>query len=199
MYGTTARTHPQGTFWTHAGATEDFIYSCTSATRPADPYAGQLIYEHDSIALKVREGLLLNTWEDLLNPIGAWQSWTPIWTNLTVGSGVVISKYQKTGRIVNWRVKFTYGAGSAVGTGPVFTLPFTTASDYIIEWPIGKIAMIDNGIKAYNGDVQINSTTQALMRYDDGLGSWVGVTATVPFTWASGDYFMASGSYEAAS
>jgi hypothetical protein len=128
-----------------------------------------------------------------------WTDWTPTWTNLTVGSGTVIAKYSKIGRLVNFRLRFTYGAGSAIGTAPVYTLPIPAASDYIVEWPIGKVVMVDNGIKAYNGDAQINSLTQGLLRYDDGLGSWVTVTATVPFTWASGDYFFISGTYEAAS
>lgn len=47
-YGTTARTHPQGTVWIHSPMNEDVIPILTSGTRPADPYRGETIFETDT-------------------------------------------------------------------------------------------------------------------------------------------------------
>lgn len=168
---------------------------CLSTTRPTTPYQGQEIFETDTNLLKVWSGA---AWEDVVLT-GAWATWTPTWTNLTVGNGTTIAKYQKTGRVVTFRIKFTLGSTSTVGTSPVYTLPVTAAADYIAEWPIGKAVLTDSGVKSYNGDVQIQTTTQGNVRYDDGAGSWSNVSATVPFTWGTGDYIQLSGFYESAS
>lgn len=48
MFGTIARSHPVSTLWVHAAADNDFIEVLTSATRPADQYEGQFIYETDT-------------------------------------------------------------------------------------------------------------------------------------------------------
>lgn len=127
-----------------------------------------------------------------------WTSWTPTWTNLTVGNGTVLAKYTKISRTVHFRIKFTLGSSSSVGTGPVFTLPVTAASDYIIEWPIGPAVCLDSGVKAWSAYCQLNSTTQGLIRSDDGAGGFGNVAATSPFTWGTADYFMITGTYEAA-
>lgn len=196
-YGTTARAHNVGTAWAHVPVgPDDYIAIVTSGTRPADPYLGQVIYETDTDTLTARGAGPV--WQSAV-PLGAWTSWVPTWTNLTVGSGTVIAKYQKVGRMVNFRIKFTYGAGSAVGTAPVFTLPFNTAADYQQEWPLGSLVMVDSGVKAYSGYVQVNAVTQGLIRYDDGAGSFTTVSATVPFTWAAADYFFLHAQYEAVS
>jgi hypothetical protein len=47
-YNTTARSHSQGTLWTHTPMNEDYTQILTSGTRPADPYNGQEIYETDT-------------------------------------------------------------------------------------------------------------------------------------------------------
>lgn len=47
-YGTTARTHPQGTIWVHAPIDQDVVEILTSSTRPTDPYNGQIIHETDT-------------------------------------------------------------------------------------------------------------------------------------------------------
>lgn len=129
----------------------------------------------------------------------AWIPWIPTFTNLTVGNGTLVAKYIRLGMTIHYRVRFVLGSTSAMGTNPVFTLPVAAAADYVIEWPLGPAVMIDNGVKGYSGYTQINSLTQALIRNDDGLGSFSPTTATAPFTWGPGDYFMLTGTYEAAS
>lgn len=127
-----------------------------------------------------------------------WTSWVPTWTAMTVGNGVLdYAKYIKFGRLINFRIKFTFGTTSAMGTTPHFTLPFSAAADYVQEHPVGLITMIDSGVKAWNGTLQIFSATDVLLRGDDGAGAFQTVSSTSPFTWGTSDYFMLSGSYEA--
>lgn len=47
-YGTSARQHASGVLWVHAPNVEDFIRIVTAATRPSDPYEGQMIFETDT-------------------------------------------------------------------------------------------------------------------------------------------------------
>lgn len=48
QYGTSARSHPQGTAWAHVPVDEDWTEILTSSTRPTDPYRGQEIFEYDT-------------------------------------------------------------------------------------------------------------------------------------------------------
>lgn len=48
QYGTSPRSHPQGTAWAHVPIDEDYIEVLTSSTRPTNPYEGQFIFETDT-------------------------------------------------------------------------------------------------------------------------------------------------------
>lgn len=133
----------------------------------------------------------------LINTAG-WPVWVPTWTNLTVGAGATTSyRYSQQGKDVTFRMSVTLGTGPSVGTDPHFTLP-VAATGYNIEWPIGKLVMVDAGVKAYSGHVQIWSNTEGLIRGDDGAGAFTSVAAAFPFAWSAGDYFMLTATYEAA-
>jgi hypothetical protein len=127
-------------------------------------------------------------------PGGAWKDWTPTLTSITLGAGSLACKYTQIGKTVHFRIRFTMGAGSAVGTNPRFSYPVAPHAAYIA---IG----IGNG------------------RLEDVTGSWyccftfgyadaiyvmqianvmTGVTATSPFTWATSDSIYLTGTYEAA-
>lgn len=195
QYGTSARQHAQGTLWVHAPLTEDFLAIVTSSTRPSDPYRGQVVFETDTDKLMARS--IADAWQEVVD-LGAWDSWTPTWTNVTVGNGTVVAKFSRSGRTIRFRLRFTLGSTSAVGTTPIFTLPATAAADYALEWPLGPGGLIHNGVKSWIGCVQFWSTTQAVLVRDDGAGAYGGISATSPFTWGTGDYFFVTGTYEAA-
>lgn len=117
---------------------------------------------------------------------GAWTSWTPTFTNLTVGNGVLSAKYKKLDKTVMVNFSLTLGSTSTVGTDPYWNLPFTPAITYLS--PAGYI--LDSGSATYaiwfnnSGGttiypvVQLNNTT---------YGSTSGITATIPFTWTTND------------
>ena len=134
---------------------------------------------------------------------GAWTSWTPTWTNLTVGNGTVTAKYTKIGKTIHFRITYTHGSTSSMGSNPTFTLPvthvsYTTPGSYL---QIGYGECYDNGVAGYNAAIRLNSTTVCQIYVLNGATSIVqptAITSTAPFTWGTGDGFAVCGTYESA-
>jgi hypothetical protein len=125
-----------------------------------------------------------------------WQTWTPTYTNLTIGNGTVTARYQQIGKLINFRFIFTLGSTSAVGTTPTISMPATPNNYYALY----TTYIADNGVASYTGMsdsfagvfyplAQLTNATYL---------SWNYFSASVPFTWGNGDSFGISGSYEAA-
>jgi len=129
---------------------------------------------------------------------GTWVSWTPTWANLTVGSGTVDAKYIQFGKTVFFRIIFTYGAGSAVGTAPTFTLPLTSVATPNALFPLASAVLDNNGGSGFNGYFAWASTTTASIKTWDTNNNIGAITATVPFTWAANHKFYGEGFYEVA-
>ena len=140
-------------------------------------------------------------------PGGAWTTWTPTWTNLTLGSGTVTALYKQVGKTVHFNLRFVMGAGSAVGTAPNFTLPLTASSttyDNTKNNIIGQSWAEDVGVANFAGVVAMQGslTTAAPLAYNQSVSATYitqsSYTASVPFSFGSGDYFVCAGTYEAA-
>jgi len=125
-----------------------------------------------------------------------WQTWTPSYTNLTVGNGSVTAKYQQIGKTVNFEFLFAFGTTSAMGTVPQITAPVTPAR-YFKFFPT---RIEDSGTGIFTGVadfanglmypcVTTTNATYAGIAY---------LQSTVPMTWAVNDTLFISGSYEAA-
>lgn len=200
MYGTTPRTHTSGTFWAHAGVVEDFVPILTSVTRPADPYRGQMIFETDTNTFTARD--TSDVWQSVLT-LGSWISYTPTFTNLTVGAGALQAAYTKIGRTVHYRIKWGFGAGSAVGTGPSFTLPIAPAATYVSNYPMtSDVKILDAGTDVFLGTTEFSSGSTVVILVAGAGGTYVNrtsITSTVPMTWTTGDTLFVTGTYEAAS
>lgn len=168
---------------------------CTSSTRPASPYEGQVIYETDTDKTLVWNG---TTWIVTAHS-GAWQAWSPTYTNLTIGNGTVIARYSQVGKTVTFVFEFTLGSsGSSVGSAPAISLPVVGAT-VVNSW-LGTARYLDNGVTNYAGAVAILSNgirPQTLVSSGTYAEIQGGITATAPFTWASGDVMSISGIYEA--
>lgn len=130
--------------------------------------------------------------------IGPWTTWSPTNSNITVGSGSVTARYQQIGNTINFIWWFALGSGSAVGTGPTFTLPVELSA----SWP--TFAHIGHGyIQAagtqYTGLCGLTSTTVArpLLHVASATHTTIAtLTATVPGTFTSGDDIVMIGTYE---
>jgi hypothetical protein len=133
--------------------------------------------------------------------LGAWNSYTPTDTNVTVGNGTRLARYRKEGRSVDFFWKLTLGSSSAFGAGVSIGIPFAAAANG--AWQCG-VYMLDSGTQDYSCGARINGGS-SIARITLGITTGTaitgggGVTSTVPFTWAQNDVLEVSGTYEAAS
>lgn len=127
-----------------------------------------------------------------------WQTWTPTWTNVT--GTTTYARYSQIGKMVSFSLRRVVTAVSGI---IYFTLPVNTSTSYLF----GDVAntstlMIDTGTNVYLGYCTWNGINQLKITpiwTDDNYARFSGNTsATVPFTWASGDVISISGTYEAA-
>jgi hypothetical protein len=135
---------------------------------------------------------------------GAWTTWTPTWTNLTVSGSTVTARYTQQGKTVRFRVAVVLGGGNAPTGSVSFTLPVTAAAHAGTASlpPIGQVVIFDSGTASYDGFIAFNSTTTAVI-YVIGTSSTYAATtslsSTVPIAaYANGDEILINGCYEAA-
>jgi hypothetical protein len=132
---------------------------------------------------------------------GAWTSWTPTWTNLTVGNGTVVARYCQVGKIVQAFIGFNMGSTSSMGSGPFFTLPVTAVAPGS-NTPLGIMYLEDSGVAGFIGNIAYRTTTTSQLYAISANGTFLGgnsfLTSSTPFTWGTGDFFNGYFSYEAA-
>jgi len=132
----------------------------------------------------------------------AFSSYSPTWTNVTVGNGTVTAKYLQIGKLVLVHIIFTLGSTSAVSGDITITLPVTAAAATGNLIGLGRARYFDTSANAaFDGDVHDTSTTTAMLRINkvDGTYSQAALaSSTVPFTWATGYAITAQFWYEAA-
>lgn len=137
-----------------------------------------------------------------MNSIGAaWESYTPTWTNITVGNGTVVAKYSQVNKLVTVQFIFTLGSTSSIGGagGCRMSLPVTSASaQYGAGYSLlGTANAFDTGINNYPMWTTWFSTTTVGFGYLVGI-RYQEIYSVGPFTWAAGDSLHGSFCYEAA-
>lgn len=134
----------------------------------------------------------------------AWTSWTPTYTNLTVGNGTHASKYQTFGKFTFYRMSFVLGSTSTVGTSVTFTWPNTAVSYPNIANDIDVVgygSVLDSGTQAYDLAVAMATTTTGRLYIKDSASTSLkltDITASLPMVWTTSDTLTASGFYESA-
>lgn len=133
---------------------------------------------------------------------GAWTSYTPTWTNFTVGNATQEWYYTQIGKTIMVRGVTTLGSTSSMGSSPTMTFPVNarTAGNIANITSLGNAVLRVTGT-SWIGDVYYQSTTQVGFYRINVNGSQIShntVTSTTPATWASGDSIIARFSYEAA-
>jgi hypothetical protein len=135
---------------------------------------------------------------------GAWgsdwalTSWTPTWANITVGNGTVNAKYTQIGKTVHFRIIFTLGTTSVIGTLPTFTLPVTSIATPNTLFPLGEAIYDNNGGSGFKMQFVWASTTTAALKYWDSNNNIISVSATAPASYANNYKIYGQGTYEAA-
>lgn len=136
---------------------------------------------------------------ELGNLSDAWVVWTPTLTALTLGAGVVTARYRLVGKTMDWRFKFVLGAGSAVGSGPSFTLPNAPHSSYVGSADvIGRGTLLQSGLANRDSVARVSSGSTVLLLSYSTTGAHATITATAPWTWTTGDALSAAGTIEIA-
>jgi hypothetical protein len=161
---------------------EQMIVTCTSSTRPAG-VDGRVIYETDT-----GKYMSYNSTAAAWSVLGGsrWVTFTPSWTNLTVGNGTNTGAYRYADGGMLVAFDFTFGSTSSMSGNLVLNVPNseTTASG---PPSIGITDLTDTGTRSYIGHVSSggSSTTMGFTHTESGNTGLV--NATNPFTWATGD------------
>jgi len=132
----------------------------------------------------------------------AWSSYTPTFTNLTVGNGTISFKYKQIGKTVFVYGRFVFGSTSSMGTSPAISLPVTAVTYPANTVPIGQGIYQDTGTNTFAFYVRPLTTTSILCATMTVSGSNISTssepTSTTPFTWTSTDSLNLNLVYEAA-
>jgi hypothetical protein len=137
---------------------------------------------------------------------GAWTSYTPTWTNLTVGNATQNSAYVEAGKLYFVRIGLTFGSTTSISGIPEFTLPggVSVSSEYYANYQFGYGGFRETGLgTTFTSPILRAAATASRLRFGtlNASGSYVFndiVSATVPFTWDAGDLIMGTFFFEAA-
>jgi hypothetical protein len=127
-----------------------------------------------------------------------WISYTPTFTNLTVGNGTTEARYRRLGNTIDIVFKFTLGSTSSISSFPTITLPVNAKYTGAM---IGNNSYIDSGTTYYVGRSLVASASTVWFGADNASATYSTVatlSSTVPFTWGSTDVIFVTMSYEAA-
>jgi len=138
---------------------------------------------------------------------GAWTSYTPALTNLTLGTGGTVNGYYvQAGKFVWVDIVAVLGSsGFSVSNNPEFGLPNSTtfAAHYTTNVStVGSAIVVDQvALTRYQGYARVQSSSSVAVGLANVSGSYVatsGVNATTPFTWGAADEFHLHFWYESA-
>ena len=127
----------------------------------------------------------------------AWTSYTPSWTNLTVGNAVVTARYFQIGKSVFYFGSIVWGSTtSATASTTLVSLPVTAISSNF-DLANGSLFIGDSGTRGYVGVCAPQSTTTMIFHHSES-GNFGDVNATAPFTFGVADFLKWSLIYQAA-
>lgn len=129
----------------------------------------------------------------------AYTTWTPIYTNLTVGNGTVVARYNQIGQTVFAEYSLTFGSTTSIAGDVQISTPVTGASPGS-ELTVGVATLFDSGSTAHVGIVEMLGTTfrpRATIVSGTSIVR-TSLTSTVPMTWTTNDQLNFTAVYEAA-
>ena len=128
-------------------------------------------------------------WAATATPTYTWTSYTPTFTNLTVGNGTIDAKYLRIdNKLVFVRFAFTFGSTSSIGGSVWLTLPSgSTATQFVpvVAW------FNDTGTASYTGvaytSVSDTNIYLGAVKTDATYTTVANLSSTIPHTWANTD------------
>lgn len=137
-------------------------------------------------------------------PGGAWTTWTPSYSGITVGDGTVVARYQRVGKTVRFYWSMVCGSSTSIANGHTVSLPVTAATGYgttnVVSAIGGASANDINGNMFQGWTVITASTTVMGSRWGLGIadGNASNSSSNFPIVEATGDTYVLMGQYEAA-
>lgn len=127
-----------------------------------------------------------------------WFSFTPSYLNFTLGNGTVShARFCINGRLVTVQTLIVFGSTSSVSGSLFVTMPVQDATGAGSDIPLGLCALNDAGTARYYGTVGQSSqyARYGVLGAGGTYANAVDCSATIPFTWTTGDSFGAEYSY----
>jgi len=136
----------------------------------------------------------------------AWQAasgftfttWSPSYTNLTIGNGTVIARYGTNGKFTIAQWQLTLGSTSSItGAPPTVSLPTNTKTGNLYAVSV----LLDAGTDNYfglSGIYTSNVVNMSTLFVTGGKVTNNSVSSSVPFTWTTNDVMGFVVSYEEA-
>jgi len=125
--------------------------------------------------------------------VGAFTSYTPSVTSITVGNGTLAGKYLQVGKLVLISIRFILGSTSSITGSPTFSLPVSNSYTNSVS------VFFDNtGVAAIPGVAQITGSTLYIYAINSAstYASGANISSTVPHTWKTNDSININAFYE---
>jgi hypothetical protein len=168
---------------------------------PANTSPDNIVYpvSSDPIApLNVVFQDLANSVQSAIGGISTgWTTWTPTFTNITIGNGLAAGRYKRIGKTVFFWARLNFGTTTSITGAPTVLLPSTSTNANSV---FANVILTDSGVRIYTGG-SINTTTSCSIRYSVVISSIVSIAAissTLPHTWGDSDSIVVQGFYEEA-
>ena len=140
---------------------------------------------------------------DAITPPGAWTSFTPTWTNLTVGNGTYeVAAYNLIGKTAIVTISFIFGSTSSISGDVKIILPANLARKTATAGN-GICFLGDAGTANYIGtcNAEAADAKNWFIRPINAAGTYAvlgALSSTIPMTWGVGDSIKFTLTFEVA-
>ncbi len=138
--------------------------------------------------------LIVESWE--------WQAWSPTYNDFTLGNGTVTARYAQLNDTVIARFSLVFGSTTTIDAlNPRFSMPVVAAANYVFTDRLGVADLEDDGTNQIEATTRVWDVNEFVITTVNTAGTYgvhTGISATVPFTWATGDTISFQATYEAA-
>ena len=137
-------------------------------------------------------------------PAGAsytWTSYSPTWTNLTVGNGTVTARYVQIDKLIIGYIYLDFGTTTSISGRVQVSVPVNFSTNTPNDVTACGVAYFeDAGVNSYFGSANAHRNSQTLFVDVLNVGSTypthASLSSTVPFTWGNDDRLGCTFTYE---
>lgn len=177
------------TSWWTANVRNQVVVTVTSGTAITET-EGRMRWDTDTNRLRIYDG---TGWIILHEP---WQSFTPSWGGVTLGSATNSGRYRRSGGSIEIKARLTLS--STTMTGPL-TLTAPVDADAAASLDTLKVVYSDTGSTAasvgHAAGASVSSISLWAINSASTYITTAAISSSVPFTWANTDVIDVHGIY----